>query len=118
MRNPWKKFLNKIILSGSERASRSRVKKVEITEQDLKNQWQKQDGKCYWLDIPLNIDDVYTTKNPFAPSADRLNNDEDYTVNNTVICCAFVNMGRGVVDKAHFRLFIEYLKHFIRHSEK
>jgi hypothetical protein len=116
-RNPWKKLLSKVKLCGSEQASRSRVKEVTITEEDLQTQFYHQEGKCYWLGLPLNIDDVYTSNNPFGPSVDRLDNDKDYHKDNIVICCSFVNMGRGSVDKKLFALFINYLKHYIKNYD-
>jgi hypothetical protein len=114
LRNPWKRLLNKVILCGSAQASRSRIKKVNITEEDLKRQWEAQDGFCYWLGIPLNIEDVYTSNNPFAPSVDRLDNDKDYEPTNIVICTMFANMGRGRISKENFTLFIAYLKKSIK----
>jgi hypothetical protein len=113
-KNPWKKLLNKVILCGSAQASRSRIKQVNITEQSLIDQWNKQNGKCYWLDIPMCIDDVYTSNNPFSPSVDRLDNNKDYDVDNIVICTGFANMGRGRVNEKVFRLFVEYLKNFYK----
>ena len=112
-RNPWLKLLRKVQLCGSRNASRSRIKAVTITEDDLHKQWNKQDGKCYWLNIPMNIDDVYTTNNPFAPSVDRLHNDKDYHADNIVICTMFANLGRGRLDEQSFTLFVKYLKDHI-----
>jgi hypothetical protein len=83
---------------------------VEITEEDLRRQWDLQGGKCYWLGLDMNIDDVYTTNNPWGPSVDRLDNDKDYTPENIVICTMFANLGRGRVDERTFQLFINYLK--------
>ena len=111
-KNPWKKLLNRVILCGSAQASRSRIKQVNINEQDLINQWNKQNGQCYWLEIPMFINDIYTTNSPFSPSVDRLDNDRDYEPDNIVICTTFANMGRGRVNKDHFELFIRYLKHY------
>lgn len=112
-RNPWRKLLNKVKLSASPQASRSRTKKVEITEEDLQDQWKKQNGKCFWLGLDILIEDVYTSNNPFAPSVDRLDNDKDYTKDNIVICTTFANLGRGRVKKEEFTLFIQFLKDHI-----
>jgi hypothetical protein len=112
-RNPWLKLLRKVELCGSKIASRSREKMVTITEDDLRNQWDTQNGKCYWLGLDLCIDDVYTSNNPFGPSVDRLDNDRDYTPDNIVICTMFANMGRGRIPAQEFKLFINYLKDHI-----
>lgn len=116
LRNPWKKLLNKVILCGSAQASRSRIKEVTIIEDDLRKQWDKQGGMCYWLDIPMNIEDVYTSNNPFSPSVDRLDNSRDYHTDNIVICTSFANMGRGRVKEKEFMLFVKYLKSFYRNE--
>jgi len=113
-RNPWLKLLRKVQLCGSEAASRSRIKKVNITEDDLKAQWAAQNGKCFWLGLDMDIDDVYTSNNPFGPSVDRLDNDRDYEADNIVICTMFANMGRGRVTKEIFTLFTQYLKDNIK----
>ena len=115
-RNPWKKLLNKVKLCGSKHASRSRIKEVTITEQDLINQWNFQSGCCYWLGIPLNINDVYTTHNPLSPSVDRLDNEKDYHKDNIVITCSFANMGRGKINADQFSSFISHLKAFLINS--
>ena len=109
-RNPWKKLLRKVEHCGSENATRSRIKEVTITEDDLIEQWNIQEGKCYWLGIQLDINDVYTTHNPFAPSVDRLDNAKDYHKDNIVIASTFANLGRGQLDERMFALFILYLK--------
>ena len=101
-KDPWSKLLGKVKLCGSSSASRSRIKKVLITKQDLETQFLKQDGKCYWFGIPINMTDVFTSHNPLAPSVDRLDNDRDYEIDNIVICTQFANMGRGKCDKRTF----------------
>ena len=99
-------------MCGSSSASRSRVKKVSITKEDLERQFVRQDGRCYWLGIPININHVFTTHNPLAPSVDRLNNDRDYEKDNIVICTQFANMGRGKCDEETFkRIMDEIIKY-------
>ena len=107
VKDPWLKLLKKVELCGSSQASRSRVKKVTITKEDLREQFSKQGGCCYWFGIPIDINDVYTSNNPLAPSVDRLDNDKDYHKNNIVICTILANMGRG---KCEERLFEKVMK--------
>ena len=117
VKDPWLKLLKKVELCGSSQASRSRIKKVTITKEDLKEQFLKQDGRCYWFGIPININDVYTSNNPLAPSVDRLDNDRDYHKNNIVVCTILANMGRGKCDKRTFKRIVEKIKNFLRNNE-
>ena len=114
VKDPWLKLLKKVELCGSSQASRSRVKKVTITKEDLKEQFLKQGDRCYWFGIPINIDDVYTTNNPLAPSVDRLDNDEDYHKNNIVICTILANMGRGKCGQRTFEKIMQTIKKFLK----
>lgn len=87
--------------------------KVLITEKDLSSIWMKQEGRCYWFDIPLNLNllfsdySEYIPKHPLAPSVDRLNDDEDYTIENVVICCRLANFGRNICPADKFREIID-----------
>ena len=117
VKDPWLKLLKKVELCGSPQASRSRVKKVTITKEDLKEQFSKQDGCCYWFGIPINIDDVYTTNNPLAPSVDRLDNDKDYHKSNIVVCTILANMGRGKCGPGTFKKIVKKIKNFLRSNE-
>ena len=114
VKDPWLKLLKKVELCGSSRASRSRVKKVTITKEDLKEQFSKQGNRCYWFGILININDVYTSNNPLAPSVDRLDNDEDYHKNNIVICTILANMGRGKCGKKTFGEIVQKIKKFLK----
>jgi hypothetical protein len=117
VKDPWLKLLKKVELCGSSQASRSRVKEVTITKEDLKEQFSKQGGCCYWFGIPINIDDVYTTNNPLAPSVDRLDNDKDYHKSNIVVCTILANMGRGKCDLRTFEKIVKKIKNFLRDYE-
>jgi len=117
VKDPWLKLLKKVELCGSSQASRSRIKKVTITKEDLRKQFLKQGGCCYWFGVPINIDDVYTSNNPLAPSVDRLDNDRDYHKNNIVICTILANMGRGKCDPKTFKKIMTKIKNFFRDNE-
>ena len=117
VKDPWLKLLKKVELCGSSRASRSRVKKVTITKEDLKEQFLKQGNRCYWFGIPINIADVYTSNNPLAPSVDRLDNDRDYHKNNIVICTILANMGRGKCGEKTFKKIVQKIKNSLRNDE-
>jgi hypothetical protein len=117
VKDPWLKLLKKVELCGSSQASRSRVKKVTITKEDLREQFSKQGGCCYWFGIPIDINDVYTSNNPLAPSVDRLDNDKDYHKNNIVICTILANMGRGKCEERLVEKVMKKIKNFLGGDE-
>lgn len=87
--------------------------KIYITEQDLALVWKKQDGRCFWFDIPLNMNLLfsnyheYIPKHPLAPSVDRIDDDKDYTIDNIVICCRLANFGRNTCPAEKFRDIVD-----------
>lgn len=87
--------------------------KVMITEQDLRSIWIAQKGRCYWFDIPLDLnllfsDSIeYIPKHPLAPSVDKILEKGDYTVDNIVICCRLANFGRNVCPHDTFKDIVE-----------
>lgn len=106
MRDPWKKLLAKVKLCASDRASRSRTKEVHIDINDLKKQFTRQHGRCYWLHIPIDMNNIFIPNHPGSPSVDRLDNSKDYTPDNIVICTSFANMGRGRTDVETMEQFL------------
>lgn len=73
----------------------TKIKMSYLTEQDLVRQWNLQDGLCYWLNIPMNLDLLYSTNNSLTPSVDRKDINLDYTSDNIIIITRFANLGRG-----------------------
>lgn len=108
--DPWKALLKKVRHSASTHSNRSRTKEVHITVEDLKNQFNKQNGRCYWLGIPINIHNIFIPYHPGAPSVDRLNNKKDYTPENIVICTTYANLGRGLTPVTEMKEFLKCLR--------
>ena len=84
-------------LSGRLRKGNQSTKRheVTITIEDLKEIYEKQDGKCFWLGIPMNLEELYVSHSPFAPSVDRIDNEKGYHSDNIVLTTRFANKGRG-----------------------
>ena len=80
---------------------------VSIEWEDLRDQYYKQNGKCYWLNIDLDLSDNLISWHPLAISCDRIDNGFGYTKENIVISSRFANLGRGAADKD---LFIQSLE--------
>lgn len=76
---------------------------INITLDDLKEQWDNQGGLCYWLDIEMSLADLAISRSPFAPSVDRINSSIGYNKNNIVLCTRFANLGRGAYDNEDFK---------------
>jgi hypothetical protein len=102
-------------IHGLNSYSRGRKKELEvnINWEDLKNQYHKQNGKCYWLNITLNLSNNLISWHPLACSCDRLNNEIGYTKDNIVISSRFANLGRGAANQDLFRSSLnEILENF------
>jgi hypothetical protein len=89
---------------------------VSIEWEDLRDQYYKQNGKCYWLNIDLDLSDNLISWHPLAISCDRIDNDFGYTKENIVISSRFANLGRGAADKDLFIQSLEKIVLSIKHE--
>jgi len=91
-------------LSGRERSGNQSTKrhKITISLNDIKKQYEKQNGLCYWLGIPMDLAELFVAHSPFAPSVDRLNSSLGYEQGNIVLATRFANKGRGCYDSPDF----------------
>ena len=69
---------------------------LSITEQDILDIFDSQEGKCFWSGIQMLPSKIH--RYPFKPSPDRLDNSLGYTKDNVVLCCVFMNVGRNSCD--------------------
>ena len=118
----WKKLWRNVNMSSKHGAAGARVEnnpklqgrirkgnqstayhEITITIEDLKDQWEKQGGKCYWLGIDMSLEDLMISRSPFAPSVDRLDSSGEYTKENIVLTTRFANLGRGAYDGNDFK---------------
>ena len=90
--------------------------KIIVTPEDLKEIWEKQDGRCYWFGVQLDLGLLYKDhpdwmpKHPLAPSIDKIDVSGDYTKDNIVITSRFANFGRNVCDFDKFHEIVKILK--------
>ena len=131
MKDPFETLLKNVIGNSQLRPRRRTIKvnegdnfgtakvpygetEVKITVDDLKEQYQKQNGKSYWLGYDLNPHDIHESNNNAAMSVDRIDNSKGYIKDNFVICTRFANLGRRTISTDKFISFIDNLKCDIR----
>lgn len=121
MPDPWKKLLKNVkLVSGryngygynftspdSIHAPRS----MGITREDLINQFEIQNGLCFWFKIKLDPNDVFKSRYPLAMSVDRLDNTKGYEKDNIVITSRLANLGRGNCDTETFHDIMNKIKY-------
>ena len=87
-----------------------KVKEVSVTLKDLIDMFYiKQNSKCYWFDVELNPEWIFTPNHPLAMSVDRF--EYNYAKDSVVICSRFANLGRNTCSDEVFTGVINYLKH-------
>lgn len=77
----------------------------DMTEQDLLDLYDEQNGKCYWLGVDLVPSEIH--RYPSKTSPDRLDRSKGYTKDNVVLTCVFANVGR---NSCNINVFIDYMK--------
>lgn len=88
----------------------SKYRKLEntLTVEDINEILEKQNGLCYWFNIPLIPSNQ--KKHPQQPSLDRLDRNKGYTKDNVVLCCYSANIGRNENDIDTWIKFLDVLK--------
>jgi len=111
----WKKILSNTKSSGSRAAfmtesRKGRMPVHEITFKDLKSQYNRQNGLCYWSGVPMRLDYQKINYHPLALSVDRLDNDKGYVRDNFVICLRLINLGKNQYSSEEFPKVVTQLK--------
>jgi hypothetical protein len=107
----------KIFSNTSYLRGRKKELEVDITWQDLQDQYNKQGGKCYWFNLPLNLEDSFISWHPLACSCDRLDNSKGYLKDNIVISCRFANLGRGAASTELFENSLKRIKDSVKNNQ-
>lgn len=76
-----------------------------LTEDFLHNLYIKQNGKCYWSDINMPLDNIGLGELN-SISIDRLDSSKGYLQDNVVLSCKFYNLGRGMSSSEYFINFL------------
>lgn len=90
--------------------SRKRGKLFNLSWKDLYNQYNKQNGLCFYTGIKLEL--IYSNTNSAKSnqlSVDRLNNTKGYNKNNIVLCCFCINNFKGSMNLKEFEYFLKVI---------
>ena len=119
MRNPWKRLMGKAKSAAQPgQVKKNGIKRTEpldvtIDEQYLMDQFVKQNGLCYWTCFPIDLQGIFISPNPLAPSLERLDESLGYIPGNVVIALRLFNLGRQRCPESMFKEQIQSLKnHF------
>jgi hypothetical protein len=83
--------------------AKSRTKEFNITDQDLFDLWEKQNGQCVYTKLPL-----LATANQFnTVSLDRIDSSKGYVVGNIQLVCAAINKMKQEYTEEVFILFCQ-----------
>lgn len=122
MKDPWKKLLANVKSTATVRPRRRTVNKngtakipyppmsVEITAEDLQKLFEHQGGRCAILGTVLNPQDLFIKRHPLAPSVDRLDNSQNYNVDNIQICSRFANFGKCAYPSEQMYEIVERIR--------
>lgn len=81
------------------------VKYCNITLEDLKNQWDKQNGICPYTGLKLDGNTSIRNKSKFSPykaSVDRIDSSKGYEVGNIEFICLMAQYGKNRFSKEEF----------------
>ena len=92
------------------------VKEYNLDAEYLEKMWRKQKGMCYWMNIPMKLEDLLVSNSPWAPSVDRLDNDKGYLKGNVVLATSFANRGRGSYNEVSDLSFKRTLRKLMREA--
>lgn len=86
------------LFNGAKSRSKRRNILFNITKTDIIQQYEKQNGKCYYSGRPLSS----VAGNENVMSIDRINSSIGYTPENIVICCWRINKMKNVFSTGDF----------------
>lgn len=72
--------------------------KFEITEKDIYDLYEKQNGKCAYTNLELK----FIINDPHSMSIDRINSDKDYTIDNIQLVCSIINKMKWTLKHEDF----------------
>jgi len=86
------------IISGWKRGADDRSIQWDITNEQLDNLWDKQNGKCALTGLNMSLDHG----NPNRVSLDRIDSTGYYSINNVQLTCSYVNRCKQSLSNEEF----------------
>jgi hypothetical protein len=109
---PLEDYLEILLKSSNERIKQNKkIKEFSINIEDLKEIWNKQDGKCYYSGrkMKYNFSRKELPKlksHPEKVSIDRLDSNKGYIKDNIVLCCLMANTMKFDTSLEEFKKWI------------
>ena len=94
-------------------SAKKRGLEVTIEEKDLQNQWDKQNGLCYYTGKPMSMN--FGDRPPDLVSIERLDNSIGYTPSNIVLCRWVINRMRSNLTQVEFSNLINEIYTHLSH---
>jgi hypothetical protein len=92
----WKEFL---------RRARSKGKEFDLTIEDLKEIWERQNGKCPYTGWMLELPNYKTAKTPKTASLDRIDSSRGYVKDNVQFVSVMANYAKCDFSENEMREF-------------
>lgn len=89
-------------------------KKNIIDLKFIENLLIKQNGKCFWFNINLELDSIKETRNPSKLTIDRLDCSKGYSKDNVVLTSYAANCGRGDCSVENWIKIINNIKYGLK----
>ncbi|WP_299527619.1 hypothetical protein [uncultured Lutibacter sp.] len=100
------------LVSNTIGRGKRKYKDNDIDLKFIEELWIKQEGKCYWFNVDLQIESKKgkNTRNPLKVTIDRLDCTKGYTKKNVVLSCYAANCGRGNASVEEWLLIIKTIQ--------
>jgi CRISPR/Cas system Type II protein with McrA/HNH and RuvC-like nuclease domain len=109
-----RRFYN--LLSSIHQHTKDKPMQNNVTMNFLREQYQKQDGKCFYTGVKMKIKKIgEPAYGPFDLSVDRINSSDGYIQPNVVFCCWGINAMKSTNTPI---VMYEALKTFYETSKK
>lgn len=122
MRNPYKLLMNRARSAAypgqvkKNGIKRTHALEVSIDHEWVEEQFKRQDCRCYWTNMIMDMDNVFMPGYPFSPSLERLDSDKGYTKDNVVLCLSLFNLGRRRWPEDKYKLLLNQLQNHYSQS--